>query len=73
MIIPKDVSKLGIIIEFKKIDEFLKVNIDEGTEAALKQIEEMKYEQELVQRGVKNIIKLAVVFKGKEVKITQGV
>lgn len=72
MIIPKDVAKLGIIIEFKKIDEFLKLNIDEGTEAALKQIEEMKYEQELVQRGVKNIIKLAVVFKGKEVKITQG-
>ena len=73
MIIPKDVSKLGIIIEFKKIDEFLKINIDEGTEAALKQIEEMKYEQELVQRGVKNIVKLAIVFKGKEVKITQAV
>jgi hypothetical protein len=53
MIIPKDVEKLGIIIEFKKIDEFLKINIDEGTEAALKQIEEMKYEQELVQRGGK--------------------
>ena len=73
MIIPKDVAKLGIIIEFKKIDEFLKTNIDEGTEVALKQIEDMKYEQELVQRGVKNIVKLAVVFKGKEVKTTQGI
>ncbi len=73
MIIPKDAAKLGIIIEFKKIDEFLKTNIDEGTEAALKQIEDMKYEQELVQRGVKNIVKLAVVFKGKEVKTTQGI
>jgi len=72
MIIPKDAAKLGIIIEFKKIDEFLKINIDEGTEAALKQIEEMKYEQELLQRGVENIVKLAVVFKGKEVRITQG-
>ena len=66
MIIPKDASKLGIIVEFKKIDEFLKINIDKGTEAALKQIEEMKYEQELVQRGVKNIVKLAVVFKGND-------
>lgn len=72
MIIPKDADKLWIIIEFKKINELLKINIDEGTEAALKQIEEMKYEQELVQRGVKNIIKLAAVFKGKEVRITQG-
>ena len=27
----------------------------------------------LGERGVKNIVKLAVVFKGKEVKTTQGI
>lgn len=32
----------------------------------------MKYEQELVSCGVKDIIKLAIVFKGKDVKITEG-
>ena len=58
-------------MEFKKIDDFLKTTIDEGTIAALKQIDDMKYTQELIDREVKNIIKLAIVFKGKEFKITE--
>lgn len=72
MIIPKDNSKIGIIIEFKKIDYFLDDTIEEATKEALNQIEEKKYETELVQKGVKNIIKLAIVFKGKEITVTQG-
>ena len=71
MLIPKDVSKIGIVMEFKKIDDFLKTTIEEATIAALKQIEDMKYSQELISRGIKDIIKLAIVFKGKEIKITQ--
>ena len=71
MIIPKDISKLGIIIEFKKINTLSKENIEQGTLKALKQIEENKYAQELLHRGIKDIIKLAIVFKGKEVKITE--
>jgi len=72
MIIPKDVSKYGIIIEFKKIDELSKQSIEDATEKALKQIEDKKYESELLERGIKNIIKLAIVFKNKEVEITQA-
>ncbi|MFW2502803.1 AAA family ATPase [Clostridium diolis] len=72
MLIPKDISKIGIVIEFKKIDDFLKTTIEDGSKAALKQIEDMKYSQELESRGVKNIIKLAIVFKGKEIEITQA-
>ncbi|MVX63731.1 AAA family ATPase [Clostridium chromiireducens] len=72
MIIPKDISKIGIVIEFKKIDYFLDDTIEEATKEALDQIEEKKYEMELIQKGVKNIIKLAIVFKGKEIKVTQG-
>ena len=72
MLIPKDTSKIGIVMEFKKIDEFLKTTIEEATIAAIKQIEEMKYTQELESRGIKDIIKLAIVFKGKEVKIIEG-
>jgi hypothetical protein len=71
MLIPKDISKIGIVIEFKKIDDFLKTTIEEGSKAALKQIEDLKYSQELVSLGIKNIIKLAIVFKGKEIEITQ--
>jgi len=72
MIMPKDVSKIGIIIEFKKIDDFLSDTIEEGTGKALKQIEDKKYETELLEKGIKDIVKLAIVFKGKEVKVTQG-
>jgi Protein of unknown function (DUF1703)./Predicted AAA-ATPase. len=72
MLIPKDISKIGIVIEFKKIDDFLKTTIEDGSKAALKQIEDMKYSQELESCGVKNIIKLAIVFKGKEIEITQA-
>ena len=71
MIIPKDSSKIGIIIEFKKIDYFLDDTIEYATVAALKQIEDKKYETELLEKGVKDIVKLAIVFKGKEIKVTQ--
>ncbi|EHJ02106.1 AAA-ATPase-like protein [Clostridium sp. DL-VIII] len=71
MIIPKDISKLGIIIEFKKINELSKETIDTAAQEALKQIEENKYEQELISKGIKNVMKLAIVFKGKEIDIVQ--
>ncbi|KPA11965.1 Phenylalanyl-tRNA synthetase, beta subunit [Candidatus Magnetomorum sp. HK-1] len=35
-------------------------------EKALKQIEDRRYEQELVSQGVKDIVKLAIVFCGKK-------
>lgn len=72
MIIPKNTSKPGIIIEFNKINVLSKATIEQGTVEALKQIEDMKYEQELLNEGIKDIIKIAIVFKGKEVKITQA-
>lgn len=72
MIIPKDTSKIGIIIEFKKINNLSKESIEEGTLKALQQIEEKRYSEELVNKGVKDIIKLAIVFKGKAVRIIQG-
>lgn len=72
MIVPKDISKPGIIIEFKKINTLSKETVEQGTLEALKQIEEKKYSSEILAREIKNIIKLAIVFKGKEIKITQG-
>lgn len=72
MIIPKDISRIGIIIEFKKINNLSRESIEEGTLKALQQIEEKRYSEELVNKGIKDIIKLAIVFKGKAVKIIQG-
>ncbi len=72
MIIPKDISKPGIIIEFKKINVLSKETIEQGKVEALKQIDRMKYDEELINCNVKHIIKLAIVFKGKEVMISEA-
>ena len=43
--------------------------IEETIENAKKQIEEKGYEQNLKERGFKNITKMVYAFKGKEVKM----
>lgn len=65
-LILKDVTKKGVIIEFKSVMKKSKKSIEEHLEDALSQIENNKYEAELLDRGVKDIIKLAIVFKSKE-------
>jgi hypothetical protein len=70
MIIPEETGKLGFIIEFKKTRK--KETLESAVRSALEQIENKKYETELLQRGIKNYKKLAIVFKGKEVTIKQG-
>jgi hypothetical protein len=70
MIIPEETTKLGFIIEFKKVRR--NETVESAVESALKQIDEQKYETELVQRGIKNFKKLAVIFKGKDVTIREG-
>lgn len=70
MILPKDKSKLGFIIEFKKIRK--KETLESAISSALAQIETQKYETELIARGIKNIKKLAIVFSGKDVHIKEA-
>ncbi|WBW96282.1 AAA family ATPase [Oceanirhabdus sp. W0125-5] len=72
MIIPKDKSKLGIIIEFKKVDEYDKETLEIAVNEALKQIEEKNYKQELLDLGIENIMELGIAFEGKEVLVKKG-
>lgn len=72
MIIPLDIQRTGYVIEFKTVDEEENETVPAAIDAALKQIEDKKYETELIQRGIKNYKKLAIVFKGKEVTIKEG-
>ncbi|MGE5340674.1 MAG: AAA family ATPase [Candidatus Omnitrophota bacterium] len=67
MIIPKDISKVGYVIEFKTVDKDDKETVKSALQAALKQIEEKKYETELLERGIRHIKKLGIAFLGKEV------
>jgi hypothetical protein len=69
MIIPKDVKKNGIIIEFKKVNKRKKETLNTAAENALDQIKCKNYKQELIELGVKNIIELGIAFEGKEVLV----
>jgi hypothetical protein len=70
MIIPAEKNKLGFIIEFKKTRK--KETLESAVKSALEQIDNRKYETELLHRGIKNYKKLAIVFKGKEVSVKEG-
>ncbi|MGL6105224.1 AAA family ATPase [Romboutsia sp.] len=71
-LIPKDNTNPGVIFEFKRYDEEDEETIAEMLDIALAQIEDKKYDTELKARKVEHIIKLAIVFNGKEVHIKQG-
>ena len=61
----------GIVIEFKVINPRKENSLEETVQAALKQIEEKDYDEELIKRGVKkeNIRHYGFAFRGKEVLI----
>lgn len=67
MIIPDKKDKLGIIIEFKKAGN--NENLDAAVKAALEQIKQKKYQQELEKRGITKVLQLGIAFSGKKVKI----
>ncbi len=67
MLKPKDRDRQGIIIEFKKVHEGEKP--EEILEQALKQIKDRRYASDLEASGIKDILKLAIVFRGKELWI----
>ena len=43
--------------------------LDSLSEEALKQINKRKYDEELIEKGVTNIVKLGIAFSGKKVVI----
>ncbi|MFO7735071.1 MAG: PD-(D/E)XK nuclease domain-containing protein [bacterium] len=69
MLIPKQEKLPGFVIEFKKVGK--KENREQATASAIKQIQEKQYEKELIDRNVKEIHKMAIVFEGKHVEVTE--
>jgi len=77
LLIPHDKDKYGIVIEIKQIvrnqkddnDTFNK-KIDDKIIEAKKQIDKNRYYMELIDNKISNIIKLPIVFAGKEPYIT---
>ena len=69
MLEPKDKNGNSFIMEFKVLEDKEEKTIEETIENAKKQIEEKGYENNLRERGFKNITKMVYAFKGKEVKM----
>ena len=69
MLEPKDKNGKSFIMEFKIYKEDKEKTIEETIENAKKQIKEKGYEQNLIERGFKNITKMVYAFKGKELKM----
>ena len=78
-IIPKDILKSAIILEIKsiappkvskkKLELFLENTLAQEAQKALEQINHNKYTLELIQRGLKNIVKIGLAFSGKNFKV----
>lgn len=71
-IIPKDTSRLGIVMELKKVDTLYEETKDKALASALKQLKEKQYAAGLRKRGIDNILVLAVTFDGKRVWVKEG-
>ena len=69
MVIPKDASKIGIVMEFKKVDRDEEEDLRKAGEEALKQIAEKQYRQELIARGIRDIVEVGIAFEGKNVMV----
>ncbi len=73
LMIPHDKTKNGIVMEIKQIEKKKRESVKKFNEriqkeldSALLQIEENEYYKELIDHKVSNIIKLPIVFAGKE-------
>ena len=61
----------GFIFEFKHTKD-INVDLDSLANSALKQIEDMKYDTELNDFGVKNIVKIGIAFRQKSAVVKRG-
>jgi hypothetical protein len=66
MLIPKDVSQVGIILEFKKARGPTPEDFQKATDQAMKQIKDRGYAQELMDLGIEKILFLAIALRGKD-------
>ncbi len=69
MVIPKDKRKLGIVMEFKKVNQKKNEDLEIAVEAALKQIQDKNYKQELINRSIDSILEIGIAFQGKELLV----
>ena len=73
MLIPKDIHKRALIMEFKKVNLRTKETIEQAADRALQQIHEKQYATELRMAGIAHIVELGIAFAGKNVLVKRAV
>ena len=68
-LLPKNKEQLAIIIEIKSPDRGSKKGVKTLAKEALEQIQAQKYHIELRDRGFKNLLKLGLGIRGKQLKL----
>jgi hypothetical protein len=69
LIVPKDTTKNGIILEFKAPKSGSKANLVKEAKMALQQIKQLNYAMRLEHMGIKKIISIGIAFAKKDVQI----
>ena len=69
MLEPKEKESNSFIMEFKIIESMEEKEVKAKIKEAKEQIKDKKYEQELKERGFKNITKMVFVCNGKEIRM----
>ena len=69
---PKEERNPGIIMELKWKKALSTEELDRLAEDAFAQIENMRYDSEMKEEGIKEILKFGIAFTGKEVCIKTG-
>jgi hypothetical protein len=69
MLIPKDLTQAGVVIEFKKVEEEDGETLESACEEALLQIQKLEYSTELKGMGVEKIFEYGVAFDGKKILV----
>lgn len=62
----------GILIELKAAKNCSGEKLKQLAENALAQIENRKYDTEMIAKGIRNIVKYGVAFCGKQVEVVAG-
>lgn len=71
-LMPKQQNRPGFIFELKAEKDKSSAELVQLAKTALKQIEEKKYDTEMIAQGIKTIVKYGVAFSGKMVEIAMA-
>jgi len=78
-LIPKDITKLGIIFELKSVDTSdssalaLNLRLTTAAELALQQIDSKQYVATMLQHNIQRCLKVGIAFGGKELAVVHRI